>query len=196
MTRLSDCIVCQNIEKNHFAAAFPGEIVIGFIQKIPKDPDYLFETYATFTKSNFRYLRRCLENIAKILAGKKTVAQEECNYAEGSIHRNHTTLNVKNKFLGSSCTFELSQAEHFQNFCDAIFAVTFSIILPSHEQFDACCKVNKHFRDTFPRLTLPQTALDDANKDLKFSAPIFHYLCRNFPILEFAHAMSTLAGVK
>ncbi len=201
MARISDSIVCQNIECNLFVAAFPGQIVIGFLQKDPSEISkcYVFENQAYFTRSNFHYLASCLQNVGKVLSGKKSKSisrHEEYEYEDGILQRNGTNLYVQNKITSSSCTFDLSRPEHFQKFCDAIFAVVYSTLLPTNEQYDACCKINLYFREHEEGMNLPPRALENAQKELRFSAPIYHYLRRNRSVLEFAYAMSTLADTK
>ncbi len=199
MTRVSNAIVCQNIEKRQFVAAFPGEIVIGFVKKVLDvgHDDYMFENYATFSRSNLPILGNYLAAIGKVLAGKKKVPEtEECEFSECILYRNKTFLIVKNKLDGSTSTFDLSQPNIFQHFCDAIYAVIFATLLPSNEQYNACYTTNLFFRETFPNLSLPDTALESAQKKLEFSAPMYHYLRRNYIFLEFAYKISTLANTK
>ncbi len=196
MARISESIVVQNIEKNQFVAAFPGELVIGFVKKVPFENDFVFETSASFSRLNLQFLDNCLQNIGKILSGKKKIADsEEYDCIGSTLYRNETCLLVKKK-NGSSCTFDLALPEIFKNFCDALFTVIFSILLPTNDQYHACYATNLFFRESFKGLSLPDSALESAKKKLDFPAPTFHYLRRNFPFLQFAHTVSTLANAK
>ncbi len=198
MVCVSQSIVSQNIEKNLFVAAFPGEIVIGFVKRVSVDEnDYVFENYGSFTRSNLQDLANCLQNIARLLCAKKgkNLKNEEYDSMEATLCRNETSLLVKNK-RRLNCTFDLSSPEIFKNFCDAIFAVVFAILLPTDNQYNACYRTNFFFRETFRSLTLPETALESAQEKLGFPAPIYHYLRRNLAFLQFAHIISTLANAK
>ena len=142
MARISESIIAQNIEKNQFVAAFPGEIVIGFVKKLPCESEFVFESSASFTRSNLQFLGHCLQNIGKILSGKKKIVKnEEYDCSDYMLYRNESCLVVK-KTNGSSCTFDLRRPEIFKNFCDAIFTVIFSILLPSNAQYHAFSRTN------------------------------------------------------
>ncbi len=198
--RLSEAILCQNVEKNLFVAGYPGEIVIGFVKKVPgeEEESYLFENSAIFSRSTLQFLGLSLKNIAKALAGKKTrVENEEYDCSDSILQRKRTSLFVKSKIDGSYTKFDLSRPNIFQSFCDALFGVIFAIVLPSNNQFVAFCQANLFFRETFPNQTvLSETALESVTKKLDLSGPLQHYLTRNFVIVQFAYTMSTLANTK
>ena len=74
--------------------------------------------------------------------------------------------------------------------------MAYSILLPSNDQYAACCKINLHFRETLHGFALPDGVLESAQKKLDFSPPLYHYICRNFRLVEFAYTMSVLANAK
>ena len=198
---LNDCIIYQNVDSNIFIASLPGSLVVGYVKKVKNEDLFEFEKYGTITQSNLECMSRCLENIAKSLAKKKGAETPEkyiLNSGNSTLLRKESSL----FFLESDnsenvrCAFDLSAPKVFRKFCQGLFAVGFSLLLPTDQQLAVFCELNTYCRNTFTGLSINRDLVDNSPILLKASPSLRHYIRQNFEIVAFSYKMSMLARIQ
>ncbi len=199
--KLDDCIVYQNFDVNAFVAAQPGAILIGNISR-QSAKTYAFEKPAVIKKSFLLQFADILETIAKYLAGKKGTGGKTVDKAElydldeksRLLQRRESLAYIEDENVVWQYNF--SRPRQFQDFCAALFAVVYAILLPQDDYYAGLLEVNISLRECISGLDLPKDKVKTHPALRQFPIQIRHYLRSNVDIILFAYKISLLGNTK